>query len=115
MDSLPHWGRVPRPQFLRAAKVDGIAGLGLMAGLLALAPARRRWSVAAGMAGAVLPDLDKPAAFLLGIPQLWPGPLHRFHSRVQQGREAPSRLSGEVALCLVGATLVLGVSRALRR
>lgn len=106
MDSLPHWGlpRVPdsHAQFLEVAKRDGLAGLagiGLLAG-----PARGiRTGVLAGIAGATLLDVDKPARHFFDHNPV-PARVQEFHERIQ--REAPHRMRNEVVL----AAGLLGLS-----
>jgi len=89
LDAMPHWGRWDsREHFLRVAVADGLVGLGVMAGAVAAVPAPRRVAVLAGMVGAALPDLDKPARIFFGrspFPRRWDD----FHSRIQD--EAPHR------------------------
>jgi LexA-binding, inner membrane-associated putative hydrolase len=115
LDSVPHWGQWDSDQqFFRVAVIDGLTGLTTMAAMTRLA--RRNgtpWlalSVLAGMAGAALPDLDKPAKILLGH-TLWPEKVNDFHHRIQD--EAPHRFySHEV----VGAvTFVVGAVALIRR
>jgi len=55
-------------------------------------------SVLAGMAGAALPDLDKPTNLWFGWSP-FPGPVNRFHGRIQH--EAPRR--AHVELMAAGA------------
>jgi hypothetical protein len=106
MDSLPHWGlpRVPdsHAQFLEVAKRDGLAGLagiGLLAG-----PARGiRSGVLAGIAGATLLDVDKPARHFFDHNPV-PAPIQGFHERIQ--REAPHRMRAEIMI----AAGLLGLS-----
>jgi hypothetical protein len=106
MDSLPHWGlpRVPdsHAKFLEVAKRDGLAGLagiGLLAG-----PARGiRTGVLAGIAGATLLDVDKPARHFFDHNPV-PAPIQEFHERIQ--REAPHRMHNEILL----AAGLLGLS-----
>jgi hypothetical protein len=89
LDALPHWGDWgSERRFLQVAVPDGLAAAAAMGALAALAPARRRRAVLAGMAGAALPDLDKPSKLWLGRSP-FPGPVDRFHSRIQ--REAAGR------------------------
>ena len=45
---------------------DGLAGLAVMGVMTAVAPRGRRAAVLAGMAGAALPDLDKPSRVFFG-------------------------------------------------
>jgi hypothetical protein len=89
LDALPHWGRWrSREHFLRVAVADGLAGLGAMAALYALAPRGRRAAVLAGMVGAALPDLDKPSRIFFGRSP-FPAAVDAFHGRIQD--EAPGR------------------------
>jgi hypothetical protein len=109
MDCLPHWGlpRVPEShdRFLAVAKRDGVAGL---AGIAVLTgPARGiRSGVLAGIAGATLLDVDKPARHFFDRNPV-PAPVQDFHERIQ--REAPHRMRAEL---LIAAGL-LAVSAAL--
>lgn len=110
MDAVPHWGKWrDREHFLRVAVADGLAGLTAMAALLAAARPERRAAVAAGMIGAVLPDLDKPAVLWFGTSP-WPAAVNRFHSRIQD--EAAGRFSLEAG---AAATLAAAAIAALRR
>ena len=94
------------------AVADGLTGLAAMAVLTRLATetgsTRLTASVLAGMAGAALPDLDKPAHMLLGL-TLWPDQVNKFHSRIQD--EAPHRffsheLVAAIAFALAAVTLI---------
>jgi hypothetical protein len=99
LDAMPHWGEwSSQRHFLRVAVPDGLISLAVMSALAAAAPAGRRSAVLAGMAGAALPDLDKPGNLWLGRSP-FPGPVDRFHSRIQ--REAPRR--AHVELLAAGA------------
>ncbi|MBO0810194.1 MAG: hypothetical protein J2P32_18025 [Actinobacteria bacterium] len=110
MDAVPHWGKFrDRELFLRVAVADGLAGLTAMGALLAAARPERRATVAAGMAGAALPDLDKPALLWFGASP-WPAAVNRFHSRIQD--EAPDRFSLEAGAALL---LTAAAVAALRR
>jgi hypothetical protein len=109
LDALPHWGRVSPERFLQVAVADGLTGLAAMAALAAAAPPGRRVAVVAGMAGAALPDLDKPAMLWFGFSP-WPGSVDRFHRWIQD--EAPDRLGWEaVAACLLAATALAVLRR----
>ena len=89
LDALPHWGDWgSNRRFLQVAVPDGLIGLAAMGTVTALTPAARRPAVLAGMLGAALPDVDKPAKQFLGWSP-WPGPVDRFHNRIQ--REASGR------------------------
>ena len=109
LDAVPHWGKWgSRRRFLRVAVVDGLIGLAVMGSLAAVTPADRRLAVVAGMAGAALPDLDKPAWFWFGSSP-FPGAVNRFHHRVQ--REAAGRAHLEL---LAGAVLAAAALAAIR-
>ena len=98
MDCLPHWG-LPREaashdRFLEVAKRDGLAGLAAIAVLAG--PARgMRTGVLAGIAGATLLDVDKPARHFFDRNPV-PAPIQGFHERIQ--REAPHRMRAEIAV-----------------
>jgi hypothetical protein len=95
LDATPHWGKwTGRPGFMAVAVPDGLAGLAVMGAMTALAPRDARLAVFAGMAGAALPDLDKPSLVFFGrspFPRAWDS----FHMRIQD--EAPHRLKYELA------------------
>jgi hypothetical protein len=93
LDAVPHWGKWSDSAFLRVAVPDGLAGLAVMAGLTAAAPPGRRVPVLAGMAGAALPDIDKPVMLWFGRSP-WPRAVRHFHSRIQD--EAPDRFGPEI-------------------
>lgn len=98
MDCLPHWGlpRVPESHgpFLQVAKRDGLAGLTAIAVLAG--PARGlRSGVLAGIAGATILDVDKPARHFFGRNPV-PAAVQEFHERIQ--REAPHRMRNEIAI-----------------
>ena len=109
LDAVPHWGDWgSRRRFLRVAVADGLVSLAVAGALAAAAPPARRAAVLAGMAGAALPDADKPAKLWFGWSP-FPAPVDRFHSRIQ--REAWHR--GYVEL-LAAAALVPAALAALR-
>lgn len=110
MDATPHWGidlHEPgaREVFLRAARTDGLSGLGTLAVAVATAPPGARVATLAATVGAALPDIDKPCKEFFGFDP-WPGWFTRFHQAIQ--RESPRRLPVEAAwaagLGLLGAT-----------
>jgi hypothetical protein len=109
LDVAPHWGRWKgRPSFMEVAVPDGLAGLAVMGTMTALAPRDARLAVLAGMAGAALPDLDKPSVVFFGrspFPQAW----DRFHMRIQH--EAPRHLKYEVAAAVLFCTAAVGLLR----
>lgn len=115
MDCLPHWGLPRGPEshdrFLEVAKRDGLAGLAAIAVLSG--PARDlRPGVIAGIAGATLLDVDKPAKHFFDRNPV-PAPIQDFHERIQ--REAPHRMRQELAVAagLLGLSALL-VSRGRR-
>src|ERR1700751_4516027 len=84
LDAVPHWGDWrDRQHFLHVAVRDGLAGLAVMGAITAMAPAGRRVTVLAGMAGAALPDIDKPCKIVFGRSP-WPRFVDRFHSGIQR-------------------------------
>jgi hypothetical protein len=102
LDAVPHWGDWrDRDHFMHVAVRDGLAGLAVMAAATAAAPAGRRLTTLAGMAGAAFPDIDKPTRVYLGFSP-FPGPVNRFHSAIQ--RESLSRAPVEV---VAGAAFVV--------
>ena len=84
MDSVPHWGRWDDDELLRVARVDGLVALGAALSLLAVAPPSRKVSVAAGMAGAGLLDLDKPSRHFFGRSP-FPSAVDAAHEGIQTG------------------------------
>ena len=94
LDAMPHWGKwASQRHFLRVAVPDGLISLATMGAIAVVSPPDRRPAVVAGMAGAALPDLDKPTMLWFGWSP-FPAPVDRFHSRIQ--REAPRRAHIEV-------------------
>jgi hypothetical protein len=109
LDAVPHWGDWgSEERFLRVAVPDGLAGLAAMAAFAAAAPPERRLAVVAGMAGAALPDLDKPSRLWFGRSP-FPPAVDRFHGRIQ--REAPGRGRQEAITGAVFAGLALVLLR----
>jgi len=111
LDALPHWGQWgSRRRFLRVAAADGLVSLAAAGALAAASPADRRLAVVAGMAGAALPDLDKPAIMWLGRSP-FPGAVNRFHVGIQH--EAPGRARYEfLAAGALAAAALLVLRRA---
>jgi hypothetical protein len=94
LDAVPHWGDWgSAARFLRVAIPDGLASLALIGAFAAASPPERRLAVVAGMAGAALPDIDKPTTLWFGWSP-FPAAVDRFHSRIQ--REAWSRAPVEL-------------------
>jgi hypothetical protein len=110
LDAVPHWGDwASTRHFLRVAVPDGLISLAAMGAIAALAPAERRAAVVAGMTGAALPDIDKPAKLWFGRSP-FPGAVDRFHIRIQ--REAGGRAHLEV---LAAGAFAVAALTALRR
>ena len=109
LDAVPHWGNWNgRPKFMQVAVPDGLVGLALMGTMAALAPRDARLAVLAGMAGAALPDLDKPALLWFGRSP-WPRAVDYIHMRIQH--EAPHRLKYELTLAAVFFAAAVGLLR----
>jgi hypothetical protein len=110
LDAVPHWGVWgSRRGFLRVAVPDGLISLAAVGAMTAVSPADRRLAVVAGMAGAALPDLDKPALLWFGRSP-FPRAVNWFHGRIQ--REAPGRAREEVlAACALAAAALLVLRR----
>jgi hypothetical protein len=110
LDAVPHWGDwASIRHFLRVAVPDGLISLAAMGAIAALAPAERRPAVVAGMVGAALPDIDKPAKLFFGRSP-FPAVVDRFHGLIQ--REAAGRAPLEV---LTAGALAITALTALRR
>jgi hypothetical protein len=89
LDAVPHWGRFEHPDtFMRVAVADGLTGLAAMGAAAAVARPGQRAGVLAGMVGAALPDVNKPANVFFGRSP-FPRRFDDFHGRIQD--EAPSR------------------------
>ncbi len=106
LDAVPHWGDWgdDKSLFMRVAVRDGLTGLALMGALTALASPSARVAVLAGMAGAALPDLDKPSVVFFGRSP-FPRVVDKFHSDIQ--RESRRRFPVEVA---AGATFLAALA-----
>jgi hypothetical protein len=109
LDAAPHWGNWNgRPKFMHVAVPDGLVGLAVMSTITALAPREARPAVLAGMAGAALPDLDKPSKVFFGrspFPRLF----DRIHMRIQD--EAPHRLKYELTAAALFCVAAVGLLR----
>ena len=115
LDAVPHWGKWgSRRRFLRVAVRDGLVSLAVMGAFAAASPPDRRLAVLAGMAGAALPDLDKPVKLWFGRSP-FPAAVDRFHMRIQD--EAAHRFYVELltAAALASAALIALRTRRSRR
>jgi hypothetical protein len=109
LDAVPHWGGWEGPPpLLEVAVPDGLAGLAAMGAMTALAPRGRRAAVLAGMAGAALPDLDKPSRVFFGRSP-FPRAVDWFHKVIQN--EAPHRLKYELAVAVACGAAAVGLLR----
>jgi hypothetical protein len=109
LDAVPHWGDWGSPsRFLRVAVPDGLVSLALIGAFAAASPPERRLAVVAGMAGAALPDIDKPTTLWFGWSP-FPAAVDRFHSGIQ--REARGRFPLEL---LAAGTFACAALTALR-
>ncbi len=96
MDCLPHWGlpRVPESHDRSCGGQAGRAGRpGRHRRPRRPRPGHPRSGVLAGIAGATLLDVDKPARHFFDRNPV-PAPIQDFHERIQ--REAPHRMRNEV-------------------
>jgi hypothetical protein len=83
LDAVPHWGDwASQRHFLQVAVPDGLISLAAIGAFAAASPSERRLAVLAGMAGAALPDVDKPTSLWFGWSP-FPRPVDRFHARIQ--------------------------------
>jgi hypothetical protein len=113
LDAMPHWGEWgSQRRFLRVAVPDGLAGLAAIGIIAAATPPERRTAIVAGMTGAALPDLDKPAVLWFGRSP-FPGAVDRFHSAIQD--EAPDRFRLEMTVMTALTAASLAAVRAARR
>ena len=109
LDMVPHWGNWRNKRvFLRVAVPDGLISLATIAAFAAVSPPDRRVAVLAGMAGAALPDLDKPTSLWFGWSP-FPAAVDRFHAGIQD--EAPDRAPIELAAAGAFAAAALTVLR----
>jgi hypothetical protein len=109
LDAVPHWGRWNgSPTFMQVAVSDGLTGLAVMGAMTALAAPQERAAVLAGMAGAALPDLDKPSKVFFGC-----SPFPRWVDRIHQGiqDEAAHRLKYEAAAGAAMAVAAVALTR----
>lgn len=91
MDSITHWGTLDKDTFIRVARADGTVGLVLLVSLLVKDP---RAAHAAGLLGAILPDLEKPAIHFSGV-RIFPPKISQWLADIQD--ESPDLLAREFA------------------
>jgi hypothetical protein len=98
LDAVPHWGcdkYTPEgsARFLRAARVDGLVGLGTMALGGACVSRGSRLATMAAMVGAVVLDVDKPAEHFFDL-EPFPRFVNWVHGMIQN--ESPDGLVREM-------------------
>ena len=109
LDSVPHWGKFGGGRrLLRVAVPDGLIGLAVMGTMAAVAPRERRAAVLAGMAGAALPDLDKPSRLFFGRSP-FPRAVDRFHAAIQH--EKSRRAHYEATAAVIFGSVALAILR----
>ena len=109
LDAAPHWGKFGGGRrYLRVAVTDGLVGLAVMGTMAALVPRGSRVAVLAGMAGAALPDLDKPSLLFFGRSP-FPPAVDRFHTRIQH--EAPRRAHYEATAAVIFGSVAIALLR----
>ena len=106
LDVVPHWGDRPIDEVLPIAVADGLTGLAMIAVVWRRTPSGRRLRVLAGMAGASVPDLDKPGQVFFGVSP-FPRSVDDLHARIQT-RESSDRMPQEVLVGIATAS-VLGL------
>ena len=109
LDTVPHWGKWGRRSFLRVAVTDGLVSLAVTGAVAAASPPDRRLAVLAGLAGAALPDLDKPVKLWFGRSP-FPAAVDRFHMGIQD--EAAHRFYVELLAAAALAPVALIALRA---
>ena len=109
LDWAPHWGKFGGGRrLLRVAVPDGLIGLAVMGAMVAVAPPERRAAVLAGMAGAALPDLDKPSRLFFGRSP-FPRAVDRFHMAIQH--EKSRRAHYEATAAVIFGSVALAILR----
>jgi hypothetical protein len=113
LDAAPHWGKFGGGRrYLKVAVPDGLIGLAVMGAMTALAPGPARLAVLAGMAGAALPDLDKPSTLFFGRSPFPPAVDH-FHKVIQH--EAPRRAHYEATAAVIFGLVAFALLRGRER
>jgi hypothetical protein len=108
LDAVPHFG-VDDEHLMKVAVPDGLIGLATIAAIARRTPRDRVVRVLAGITGACLPDLDKPARQFFGRSP-FPAWFDRAHAAIQP--EAVHRFPVEVA---TATTCAAALSVLLRR
>jgi hypothetical protein len=79
--------------------------------MAAVAPRERRAAVLAGMAGAALPDLDKPSKVFFGRSP-FPRAVDRFHAAIQHEKSRRAHYEATAAVILGSVALAILRGRA---
>lgn len=110
LDVIPHWGDWgdDTSLFMRVAVRDGLTGLAVMGALTAVASPSARVAVLAGMAGAALPDLDKPSGVFFGFSP-FPRAVDKFHSGIQRESRQRFPVEAVAGASFVATLAVLGL------
>lgn len=108
LDAVPHFG-VDDEHLMKVAVPDGLVGLATIATIARATPPRRLLPVLAGIFGACLPDLDKPARVFFGRSP-FPRWFDRAHAGIQD--EAVHRFDVEL---VAAAGFALALTVLLRR
>ena len=97
LDAVPHFG-VDEEHLLKIAVPDGLIGLAAIAVIARASPSHRLLPVLSGIAGACLPDLDKPGKQFFGRSP-FPRWFDAAHARIQD--EEVHRFTMELASAAV--------------
>jgi hypothetical protein len=106
LDALPHFG-VDDEHLMKVAVPDGLTGLAAIYAIAHATPPPLRLRVLAGIFGACLPDVDKPAVKFAGRSP-FPRWFDRTHAAIQP--EASHRMPLELAtagICLVALAVAI--------
>lgn len=106
LDAVPHFG-VDADHLMRVAVPDGLVGLAAIAAIARVTPRRRLLPVLAGVAGACVPDLDKPGLQFFGASPFPPW-FDRAHAAIQSEsrHRLPAELAAAAALSVALAVLM---------
>lgn len=96
LDAIPHMGA---KNWVRAGIIDGLVGLTVAGVVYSKTPKTHRQRLVAGVAGACLPDSDKPLMLFTGAHR-HPSWFKKFHGAIQN--EDPKWWTNEAATALMG-------------
>lgn len=114
LDAVPHFG-IDEEHLMRVAVPDGLVGLAAIAVIARATQRAQLLPVLGGIAGACLPDLDKPGRQFFGRSP-FPSWFDRAHSVIQpeSARHFPVELAAATTLSAAVAVLLLRRGRPLR-